>query len=134
MGVNRERIKLLAEALESGEYEQCWGALRIGDKYCCLGVACEVAIKNGLDIARQPPPHEGGADLFRYDGEPSVLPNSVRAWYGFPESSEFLNGAGNPMIDTEGFGRCAAAQANDEWGLSFPAIAAGFRNEYLTPA
>lgn len=30
------------KALESGEYEQGVGQLKREDKYCCLGVACEV--------------------------------------------------------------------------------------------
>lgn len=30
------------EALRSGKYKQGAGKLRVGDCYCCLGVACEV--------------------------------------------------------------------------------------------
>ena len=29
-------------ALRSGKYKQCKGKLKVGDSYCCLGVACEV--------------------------------------------------------------------------------------------
>lgn len=29
-------------ALRSGEYKQGRGALRVGDKYCCLGVLCNL--------------------------------------------------------------------------------------------
>jgi len=31
------------EALRSGKYEQTKGALRAGDKFCCLGVACDIS-------------------------------------------------------------------------------------------
>lgn len=132
MGVNQERVALLVEALESGDYEQCEGQLRIDDTFCCLGVACEVAIKNGLDITVTPPGDL--SSLFRYDGEASVLPDSVRAWYGFPPELYSADGTANPMIDTEGFGRVTAADANDKCHLPFTAIAAGFRKEYLTEA
>lgn len=39
-----ERLEAWACALESGEYEQGVGGLRVegGRRYCCLGVACEV--------------------------------------------------------------------------------------------
>lgn len=30
------------EALRSGKYEQGQGRLRDGDRYCCLGVLCEI--------------------------------------------------------------------------------------------
>lgn len=44
-----EARKLWVEALRSGEYEQGKESLRDGDKYCCLGVACDLYAK-----------HEGG--------------------------------------------------------------------------
>jgi hypothetical protein len=39
--VRANRLRWLA-ALESGEYEQTDGHLRHGDRFCCLGVACDV--------------------------------------------------------------------------------------------
>jgi hypothetical protein len=36
-----EAERRLIDALRSGEYEQGTGKLRIGNKYCCLGVACQ---------------------------------------------------------------------------------------------
>jgi hypothetical protein len=50
MAVNRERVALLVEALESGQYEQGRWSLSKDGKFCCLGVACEVARANGLSI------------------------------------------------------------------------------------
>lgn len=37
-------------ALRSGEYKQGRGNLRVGDEYCCLGVACEV-LKDELNLS-----------------------------------------------------------------------------------
>ena len=38
----RERRLVWIEALEGGNYEQATGRLRAGDRYCCLGVACDI--------------------------------------------------------------------------------------------
>lgn len=38
------------KALRSGEYEQGEGQLQKGDKFCCLGVAADVARKDGVDV------------------------------------------------------------------------------------
>ena len=60
MAVNKERIKLWVDALRSGDYQQGFRAMsRIktegGDSFvnCCLGVACEVAMANGLELKKQ---------------------------------------------------------------------------------
>lgn len=66
-------------ALRSGEYKQGRGALRADDRYCCLGVACEL---HRL--------HEGGPDWdtrengdnLLYKGETACLPVSVQRWLG----------------------------------------------------
>lgn len=47
---NKTNIKLWLDALVSGEFEQGLQYLRTSDnKYCCLGVACVVAARNGAD-------------------------------------------------------------------------------------
>ena len=64
-------------ALESGEYDQTAGRLRNGDSFCCLGVACELAVKDGVI----PPPVVDG-EYFAYGErrEIGVLPDEVRWW------------------------------------------------------
>ncbi len=44
----REWNKKLVAALRSGEYRQGQRKLRDGDKFCCLGVATDLACKAGL--------------------------------------------------------------------------------------
>lgn len=41
--MNPEWKKKWVEALRSGKYKQGKEALCFGDKYCCLGVLCEIA-------------------------------------------------------------------------------------------
>lgn len=47
MEPNKEFIREWVAALRSGEYEQGEGSLRTGNKYCCLGVACDLFAKKG---------------------------------------------------------------------------------------
>jgi hypothetical protein len=42
-----EVLELWVAALRSGKYEQARGNLREGDGFCCLGVLCDLASKDG---------------------------------------------------------------------------------------
>jgi hypothetical protein len=44
--MNKEVKEKWLEALRSGEYEQGRERLRSGDKFCCLGVLCEIYRKD----------------------------------------------------------------------------------------
>lgn len=70
-------------ALRSGEYEQGWGYLNADGKLCCLGVLCELAVKDEVII----PCRESSRCVY-YDGEDDVLPPSVRLWAGLPDRGE----------------------------------------------
>lgn len=72
-----EARALWVTALRSGKYQQGQGALLRNGKYCCLGVACEVAIAHGVPISRV---LRGGDTLFGGAGE--QLPGIVRDWLG----------------------------------------------------
>jgi hypothetical protein len=83
------RIRLLVEALRSGQYKQGKERLhRVSPEghhtWCCLGVACDVAIKSGLSVTTEFDafPHEGD-NVITYDGRVMFLPLSVWGWYGF---------------------------------------------------
>lgn len=84
------------EALRSGEYPQTegkltrWGAglspalnrtYPVG--HCCLGVACELAVKDGVEINVM---HDERGYV-HYDGEDNYLPPSVVEWLGFTKSA-----------------------------------------------
>lgn len=47
--MNRERVNLLINALKSGKYKQVKGSYRKDNCFCAIGVAAEVAMKNGCD-------------------------------------------------------------------------------------
>ena len=49
----KERCRQWIDALRSGEYRQQTGALKVPEGFCCLGVACDVARKNGFGKWRE---------------------------------------------------------------------------------
>jgi hypothetical protein len=81
-------VKRWVKALESGEYEQNKGALRKGNRFCCLGVLCDLAVKAKVI---NPPTIliSDYGDDFAYGngGYTGALPDSVRRWAGLSESS-----------------------------------------------
>ena len=81
-----------ADALESGEYEQGRSVLARSfpdgrTEYCCLGVLCELAIEDEVDVPKRT---AGAADgrgddfvtQYGRDQEADLLPNEVRVWAG----------------------------------------------------
>lgn len=75
------RRRHLVEALRSGRFKQTVNALcRVDVGHCCLGVACEVAIEDGLELERF---QIEGDPLVSFGGLTGSLPKSVRDWYGF---------------------------------------------------
>lgn len=81
--MNEDVKRLWVTALRSGEYVKGKGTLHLktddGDRWCCLGVLCDLAVKAGIEV---PVRHtETGTVL--YAGRSSYLPPSVVAWAGF---------------------------------------------------
>jgi hypothetical protein len=124
MTVNKERVELLCQALESDQYVQCKDALRTNDgfpclgseitfTYCALGVAIEVAVRNGLFV------DQSRLDAW-YDIR-STLPSEVRGWYGFVDNNPEI------IVDDD---RSTVADANDV-GFDFWTISQAIRATYL---
>lgn len=98
--------------LRSGTRLQGIGALRVGPRYCCLGVLCEIAVQDGIIGPGEPmdTSHSCGLEYHYGDlGLRSVLPYEVHVWAGLE--------AHNPVV----FGR-RLSQHNDD-GLTFDQIA-----------
>lgn len=77
-----DNAKLWVAALRSGRFKQGRGCLTKlvdgGQLDCCLGVACKVAIENGLAVEVKP----ATFDVLMYEGETGILPESVASWLG----------------------------------------------------
>lgn len=94
--MKQEVADLWTDALRSGEYEQAKGALVKVDSgngdvigHCCLGVLCEIAIKQGVKVEKSEPRryvNEIDGEIFTsfggvtFDDRDDLLPESVRAW------------------------------------------------------
>jgi hypothetical protein len=104
----RDKINLWLEDLRNNPELQGKYALCSGDRYCCLGRACEVAITNGLLVHKK---HHRG-NVFKYNNETLVLPEEVKNWYGFKSR---CGGYAEEIVDL--------TDKNDEEKLSFSEIA-----------
>jgi hypothetical protein len=120
MVVNSERMQLLVDALRSGEYQQTQGTLEDKIGNCCLGVACRVAMKHGLNIQIEIQLN----DQTLFDGCDGVLPPSVSSWYGL-ESAD-------PELILPGNETASATRCNDNLHLDFNSIAAAFERTFLS--
>lgn len=99
--------KLWIEALLSGEYIQGKMRLRsVNDKFCCLGVLCDLKDPDGWD-----------EDNY-YDGDEEFLPESVMKWAGL----ESNNGAFERDI-TVGYLSYSSLSNMNDLSLNFRQIA-----------
>jgi hypothetical protein len=122
---NKENVRKWVDALRSGKYGQTQGFLRRDDRFCCLGVACEVAMENGVAVSAFPRDDSyGGNGVWAYGGEGLVAlpPWSVVEWLGLDEE--------NPKLTDEGR---HAAELNDEDDWTFEQIADAIEKKFLTP-
>lgn len=99
-------------ALRSGKYKQGKGGLCRDGKFCCLGVLCDLFVREQQEIKpsnsnRWSQHHSNRYVLF---GEYAILPIEVMNWAGLEEQ--------NPHIPFVG----SLASTNDR-GMSFSAIA-----------
>jgi hypothetical protein len=133
----KARMRAFIAALRSGRYRQTTGTLnrlykadesvgrtRAIRKYCCLGVACEVAIKDGLNLQKTTLEHVR-SNTTAYNDASGELPVEVAKFYGIPT---------NPLLVCEtSSGRYEVAHAttaNDSLKLSFREIADAFERTY----
>lgn len=131
MEPNKERIQLWVDALRSGKYKQGRHALAYeldNQKFfCCLGVACEVAIENGLEIevTRQ---GESCRTCIFYDLSEGLLPTRVQKWFGLPSLNPVVHHTNSTTK------RCwlwmSLSGLNDN-GTPFEQIAIDIENTYL---
>jgi hypothetical protein len=103
-------VKKWLRALRSGKYKQTTGALRKKNKFCCLGVICDLAVKEGII---KPPIEE--KEYYDYGGVTGVLPEEVQKWLGLSDSA-------GGFYDEDGCGR-DLTELNDAKKYSFKKIA-----------
>lgn len=80
--MNQEVKKMWVEALRSGEYQQGKHHLNDNGKFCCLGVLCDLAVKDGVNLKVNPEPQN--SYVITYDEHRCWLPHKVAGWAQFP--------------------------------------------------
>lgn len=111
------KAKWLA-ALRSGEYKQGRHYLARNDQYCCLGVLCEVAIKDGLDLKKT---QHYGVKSYGVTRNDMGLPREV-VEYAFWKKRRPSLSSGDAMVNTEDGRQRWLSTLNDN-GVSFAEIA-----------
>lgn len=79
--------KLWIDALRSGKYRKGVGVLNRNDRYCCMGVLCEVAIENGCRVNKVKDIERG---TINYDGCTAFVPQSVINWGKLRENVTYI--------------------------------------------
>jgi len=110
-----ENAKKWIEALRSGKFQQAHASLCLIDeegekRYCCLGVACELAVDAGVI-----PPARESEGRFFYADQRTNLPVVVAEWLGLATTA----GVYNTLLDS---GERSLIGLNDT-GKSFAEIA-----------
>lgn len=87
MNTKQKKINLVKKwivALRSGEYKQGRDTLVIGDRYCCLGVLCDIAQKE-FRLKRTVTGFIGKSG----EGFSMSLPKDLSAYLGLKDDSEY---------------------------------------------
>ena len=107
--IHQQRLRLWAEILRSGKYQQAKGRLRRGNSYCCLGVAC--------DIYRKETGKGQWDSAFRFQignlKGCSFLPFNVKEWFGLKHACDM------ELLSCNDFDR----KRSNLSGIGFPEIA-----------
>lgn len=111
--MNPEIKKRWLKALRSGDYKQGRRCLRTKDRFCCLGVLCDLYAK---ETGKK---WESGGRMF---GNQETVPIEVQEWSGLKDDNPWLTPS-LKVEDDEGVTFChSLAELNDS-GQSFKQIA-----------
>lgn len=116
MEQNKDNIRAWVGALRSGEYRQAQGALRKGDCFCALGVACDLSGLGRWTAAGYRTEH---------DLTSCRLPVEVQAWLGVPD--------GDPDLKVDDEHTVNVSALNDNANYTFRHIADALERTYLEP-
>ena len=105
----KNRVFKLIRALRSGKYQQCQSSLRKGNKFCCLGVACDVSKVGYWE-------HEN-VYCSKTERGNGFLTKEVQNYYGFPCMAGIDAGKGglNILNDSYNFSFEQIAQVIEDW-------------------
>jgi hypothetical protein len=82
-------------ALRSGDYQQTQNRLHNEYGFCCLGVLCDLYIKEN-HLEWEPSTHYKNA--YAFQNMAKILPLSVRKWAGVEGCNPHINGGGSTLV------------------------------------
>lgn len=80
----KEVVKRWVAALRSGEYTQARKSLRDGDSFCCFGVLCDLAARDGGPQWKKEKPFK---DDWHFAYRTSFPPEKITEYVGLTESA-----------------------------------------------
>ena len=146
--IQTSRIQLLIDALKSDKYAQGTGVLnRNNEGYCCLAIACEVAIESGLNVEKkfvcdltpeqliEQDAEEVDKNSIAYDKYVYYLPPSVQEWFGFADNQgQFVNSPVRKVfVSGENGGAYQHLAAMNDKLESFEYIASVIKKYWIDP-
>lgn len=120
--MNVKNVEKWKEALLSGKYKQGVGVLRTPeDKYCCLGVACDIS---GLgEWRRQDNGDEWDYVVTEKDYSDTVMPKAVQKWLGLHDvTGVFEMRDPDCYCEDEGYLHVVSLAYENDKGKSFKEI------------
>lgn len=96
--MNQEIKQRWVSALRSGKYQQGQGQLRDNNGYCCLGVLCDLWVREGhgrWDLIKDMWWVTNGS---RSNTTYTVLPLAVQEWAGLSSESPKIGGSNQSLI------------------------------------
>lgn len=111
--INKVNMKKWVNYLRTTKKKQTRNALNkknVG--FCCLGIACELAIRNGVKLKK-----ELNSNLYSYNESRTLLPKEVREWLGLARWDN------DPYLTDSSGQSSSASYYNDHYKYSFKKIA-----------
>jgi len=110
--MNQEIKQRWIQALRSGEYKQGTSTLKFQDRFCCLGVLCDLHAKETGNEWNDYPEEGFRSD---YLEDEATLPDAVMDWAGLSEH--------DPVVRTGESTVCGIAYYNDREKYKFDELA-----------
>jgi hypothetical protein len=114
-------------ALRSGQYQQGQKYLKVNDRFCCLGVLCDLAVEDGVaewgpsGYCHSEATARTDLDYDLVNNSNTSLPPAVQAWAGLDQADPIVTEVSSD--DFYRFGRFNLSELNDDEGWDFFQIA-----------
>ncbi len=119
--MNKDVIRKWIKALRGGGYKQCFGKLHIDDRFCVLGVLCDIHSKEEGEEWKRDKFYSDirKSDIYRYRANLDILPRVVEHWANVDMGGALLNQA----VDQDGTDFVQSLTGLNDLGIGFEALA-----------